>query len=565
MEIKNLINQYYSSVNNNSSQATKPQGVEQLTGALSAIKAGTVFEGTVNSIKGSTVLLGLSSGQNITARLLADLDLSIGESVFFQVMKNDGQEISIKPVSVGASLGNPIISDALKSASLPVTDQTIAMVDEMIKNHLPIDSKSIQEMSHLVFSVPSADPRTAVVLKSLGLPADKTMLSMVKNVREGGELISDSISALSDSACQIIAEEPGQFDGIADIITDIYLDGDRSLSEGILAKEPVVNNEPLTDEGFNEPVSVADLKGEEKAPAAVESHIDMNRSDYPEGAVGNTMTPSDFKRLSDFLASDRTMRETFPGLFDSKGGLDPKALTKDVFLAVKWLFDSRGSSFTAAHLRSGGVSELIKGIISDRYALSPDRVADKAEVSRLFDRIEKDMEEVARAAQTRLPEEAGQRLTQASEGARGNAAFVKEVNTVYNYIQIPLKLSGANATGELYIYSDKRKKKWDPDEPVSAFLHFDLENLGSTDISVRLLGKKLDTKFSLSDRISYSLIENNIDLLKERLESMGYSCSLSVSGSEPKRDFLDDFLKQGVRSSRINGKQILRYSFDVRA
>ena len=77
MEIKNLINQYYSSVNNNSSQATKPQGVEQLTGALSAMKAGTVFEGTVNSIKGSTVLLGLSSGQNITARLLADLDLSL--------------------------------------------------------------------------------------------------------------------------------------------------------------------------------------------------------------------------------------------------------------------------------------------------------------------------------------------------------------------------------------------------------------------------------------------------------------------------------------------------------
>ena len=137
MEIKNLINQYYSNVNNNSSQATQPQGIEQLTRALNALKAGTVFEGTVNNIKGDQVLLGLSSGQNITARLLADVGLTVGESVFFQVKNNDGQEITIKPVSIGASSGNPIISDALKSASLPVNDQTIAMVDEIESgNHI---------------------------------------------------------------------------------------------------------------------------------------------------------------------------------------------------------------------------------------------------------------------------------------------------------------------------------------------------------------------------------------------------------------------------------------------
>ncbi|MBQ1843717.1 MAG: flagellar hook-length control protein FliK, partial [Lachnospiraceae bacterium] len=108
-------------------------------------------------------------------------------------------------------------------------------------------------------------------------------------------------------------------------------------------------------------------------------------------------------------------------------------------------------------------------------------------------------------------------------------------------------------------------KKWNPDEPVTAFLHFDLENLGSTDISIKLLKKNLDTKFALSDDISYNLIQNNIHFLQEKLESMGFTCNVTVTDADVKRDFVDDFLKQDVKQTKINGKQIMRYSFDVRA
>ncbi|MBQ1916225.1 MAG: flagellar hook-length control protein FliK, partial [Lachnospiraceae bacterium] len=107
MEIRNLVNQYYNNGVSSDANPTQTQGVEQLTQALNALKEGAVFEGTVNNIRGSQVLLGLSSGQNITARLLGDIMLTEGESVFFQVKKNDGNEIMIRPVSVGASSGNP--------------------------------------------------------------------------------------------------------------------------------------------------------------------------------------------------------------------------------------------------------------------------------------------------------------------------------------------------------------------------------------------------------------------------------------------------------------------------
>ena len=566
MEIKNLINQYYSNVNNNSSQATQPQGVEQLTQALNALKAGTVFEGTVNSIRGSQVLLGLSSGQNITARLLADVGLSVGESVFFQVKKNDGQEITIKPVSIGASSGNPIISDALKSASLPVNDQTIAMVDEMIKNHLPIDSKSIAEMGRSVLMNPQADPRAAVVLKGLGLPVDSEMLSFVSNYKEGQGAIFNDVENLSEQAADIIAANPETLDDVADIFTDVYMDGDDSISDGILAQQNPAEETLETDEGFDMPLSMTDVREDARTEATGNQAVaEWNREDLPKGTIGNTLDGKSFQKIADFLESNQTMKDTFPGLFDKSGSLKPDAKTSDVFLAVKWLFDASGNDFTARHIKSSGFGELLKGIMEDKYTLTPEQIVNKESVNDSYNSIQKDMDSIQKQAAEKLPDTLVQKVSQAAESVNSNVNFVKEVNTVYNYIQIPLKLSNQNATGQLYVYADRKKKKWNPDEPITAFLHFDLENLGSTDISIKLLKKNLDTKFALADDISYDLIENNIHFLQEKLESMGFTCNVTVTDADVKRDFVDDFLKQDVKQTKINGKQIMRYSFDVRA
>ena len=85
MQISNLVNQYNNNLASGGEVSTKSQGVEQLVSTVQKLTAGQVFEGTVNSIKGNTVILGLSSGQNITATLAKDILLEQGQSVFFQV------------------------------------------------------------------------------------------------------------------------------------------------------------------------------------------------------------------------------------------------------------------------------------------------------------------------------------------------------------------------------------------------------------------------------------------------------------------------------------------------
>ncbi|MCR5545694.1 MAG: flagellar hook-length control protein FliK, partial [Lachnospiraceae bacterium] len=148
MQVSDLVNQYQANLSNGGeiSTKTKTKGVEQLVSTLSKLQKGQVFEGTVNSIKGNQVVLGLSSGQNITARLDGSVSLKIGESVFFQVKSNEDNTIQIKPVSIG-SMNNPTLLNALDAAGMAVTEDSINMVNTMMKEQMPIDAKSLSDMS----------------------------------------------------------------------------------------------------------------------------------------------------------------------------------------------------------------------------------------------------------------------------------------------------------------------------------------------------------------------------------------------------------------------------------
>ena len=47
---------------------------------------------------------------------------------------------------------------------------------------------------------------------------------------------------------------------------------------------------------------------------------------------------------------------------------------------------------------------------------------------------------------------------------------------------------------------------------------------------------------------------------------MSYNSTIKETNTDVKRDFFDDFLRQDIKKKKSSGgKQILRYSFDVRA
>ena len=145
------------------------------------------------------------------------------------------------------------------------------------------------------------------------------------------------------------------------------------------------------------------------------------------------------------------------------------------------------------------------------------------------------------------------------QNIRENVEFMNQLNQMFAYVQIPLKMQGKEATGELFVYTNKKSlaKK---DGAVSALLHLDMEYLGSVDVHVTLVDQKVSTKFYLKDDSALDLIASNIEILNQRLEKRGYSMDAQFLNKDDDRTVMDEILDQNKGASILAG-----YSFDARA
>ena len=148
---------------------------------------------------------------------------------------------------------------------------------------------------------------------------------------------------------------------------------------------------------------------------------------------------------------------------------------------------------------------------------------------------------------------------------QSNVDFMNQMNQMFTYVQLPLKMAGNEAHGDLYVYPNKKSlaKK---DGNVSALLHLDMENLGPLDVYVTMntSQNKVSTNFTLKDDAALDLIAENIHILNERLEKRGYSmkANFKIKGEEEPEEtnIMEEIIKQSKNISVLS-----RTSFDMRA
>ena len=121
-------------------------------------------------------------------------------------------------------------------------------------------------------------------------------------------------------------------------------------------------------------------------------------------------------------------------------------------------------------------------------------------------------------------------------------------------------MSNQNANGDLYVYTNK-KNLAAKNGSVSAFLHLDMDHLGSVDVYVAMEKQRVSTNFKVRDDAVLDLIEANIDLLNERLEKRGYKLHPTVEITEKEVSVVEEMQKQMGQ----NTMPIAQFSFDARA
>ena len=588
MQISDLLGQYGNNIAAGSQVSTKVKGVEQLVETVKQLKTGSVFEGTVNFIKGNQVILGLSSGQNITARLDKGVTLEKGQSVFFQVKSNDGESIQIKPMSQNGVFSNPTLTSALDAASLPVNERNINMVNAMMKQQMPIDAKSLQDMSRAIASTGGTDPASAVEMTKLNIPLTADNVAMYENYKADEGFVVKQINQLLDTIPEMIVDDNLSVDQGTELqnklVTFFTSKEGTDISN---VQNPTDSTQPATGmAGENAAANVQNLNGnqtlvnesavssqnmasevvsKENAPQStgmVEIQVNENTPEEPNGTLASTLPRNELEGLGASLSKLPDFAVNHMKYFDSNMNLKPDVNNVDLLKDLANYMSQNSGSLSKEQLTeligSKAYKRILKDVATEKMTLKPEELTKEHAVKDLYQRMEQQMFRLKEIADA-YPK-VSEAVAKAANNVSSNIDFMNAINQMYTYVQLPLKMSGQNVNGELYVYSNKSGEKSENDE-LTAFLHFDMDNLGPVDISVKLKERNVTTNWYLEDVKSLELIENNIDLLTKRLQDKGYNCEFGFENEGKNQNIVDELLQ----ADKGGDGQLHRYSFDVRA
>ena len=577
MQISDMLGQYNRNVTAGSENLTGVKGVEQLVSSLKELKVGNVFEGTVNAMKNGQVTLGLSNGQTILARLDGKLSLTVGESMFFQVKMNDGTQIAIRPFSGTGNAANPTLLNALFAAGLPANEKNLNMVDAMMREQMSIDKQSLNEMMKAVLSNEKVPVATIVQMTKLHLPISPEMAAQFENYQNDSHAILNEIDTMIEDLPGIFEEETlsqkqivnlnhGLLDviGNGEIIQEtanmdaqkmanmVSHAGQETSGDGTMNLQELPDSVPQSAEE----VFAKDTLGSLLSPKQAET-LTRQLQEIPEVALNGHLFTQEMQeeeivpKLNLHLSAAQFLKEVDENLMQA---------VKSGTLSTPDVFGETADGPAGKLLSSKTYAAVLKNVLEQQWLLKPENLKEKEKISELYERLDHQMEKIEQV----LKESGIQRtsLSETMNDIRSNIEFMNQINQTYTYVQMPLKLANQNANGELYVYTNK-KSLHDPESELSAFLHLELDHLGTTDVSIKMRPKtkEVSTNFYLDDDEAYRLIAQNMPILEDRLTRKGYHCTMTVTKGEKDVNFVDDFLKKDQRSVGT----LHRYSFDVRA
>ena len=635
MQISDLVGQYSRNVANGTEELHGAQSVQKLVSTIGDLSAGSIFEGTINSVRGGKVTLALGNGQTITARLDGKMDLQQGSSMFFQVRANDGQTIAIRPYTELGNVSNPILLNALSAAQVPATDRTLVMVDTMMQEQMSIGRQSILDMAKLVGANPDANVQTIVQMTKLGLPVTEEMAAQFENYLSDRQALVGEMDLAAGHMMELLSDEalsPETAFSLYGKMLDIFMPGEEAADAGVTAaagqessaaeagagamaeavgqenaatvSEAEAGAPTAAEQGTAAASAVAEEAGaastaetagqgaaaEAETGVGVTAELTYGRTAETPGTVGELLSKEQIEHLGKMLRNIPALignEEIFAGgeqeevFVDTLSEAGPEVaklmaqeeaaqeqpvlnekLTAEQFLQKlgRALAQNGGFGFAGMQKLFAGkeFQTIFRSVIEKQWLLQPEELKQEHKVSGLYERLEQQLSQMEEAV--RATGSTQNTFLQTASQVHGNLEFMNQMNQIYHYVQLPLKMSGQNANGELYVYAN-RKNLRDPDAELTAFLHLDMEQLGSTDVSVRMQNRSVRTNFYLEDDASYDLVEKHLEVLNKRLKSKGYQSSITVTHEKKDISFKENIVKKG----KATVGSLHRYSFDVRA
>ena len=522
---------------------------------IASKQPGQSVTGEVIEKNGSDILLAIGKNQMLRAKLDAGIPVEEGQMMTFSIKNASGAKVILSPLY--ANTGNdPNVSKALQMAGIPENALTGKMVQTMMQEGMSIDRDSLSRMLRVVSANPEANVETVVQLSRLEIPVTENTLFQMEAYKNLEHQITDGIfeiaDALQNTAAVMIND--GDAEGAVSLYREILsllsegesvqpqAEGEAQISAALPSEEalPLKENSLLKESGLQTEEG-QELQGQQQ----IESGL---QTEGQQRAESGLQTEGQQKADSGMQPDGGTLLKTMEELLERL----EKALFSDEIAPHQR--ESISRLFPGKEFQQAIKNEMIK-----QWLLTPEDVGKEHKAEELYEKLNS---QLSRFRQT-LNQSVGAdtSLAKAVSNLSGNIDFMNQMNQMFTYIQLPLKLQSQEANGELYVYTNKKNlaKK---DGEVSALLHLDMEHLGSVDVYVSMKDTKVSTQFRLKDDSALDLIAGHIDLLNERLNKRGYTMNASFvkKGEEETGSVMEEILKQDKNISILSG-----YSFDARA
>ena len=526
---------------------------------LANMTKGSIFAGDIIDVRGSAIKILLSGNETVSAKTSNTSSLNIGDYIKFMVKENTGNQILIKALNIDNRNTNPLIG-ALESANIPVNERNMQMVLEMMRNEMPIDKASIYDMYKNISMFEESKADTIVNIVRHDIPLNSENITQFENYINYEHRINEEINGISkdipnilknaisntneqvikDVALKLLADYPDVNLSTKTTASSLNLVADDNIDLGLTTDDnsfEINLTNPQNESNVSETSSM--LSKEYNSISNVSTTISEELNSLIDKINYNINESDIINDASHLVNKDEITKETFIKALNSLNKED-LSLLFDTKEFKKYIRESLSKEFNIDVLKLTNDGDALKEKIINLYNALDDKTEKLLDLLKLIPNDSKE-------------------LSDKVQNLRNNLNFMNDINQMASYVQLPLKFSETNNHGELYVYNKKQGNQVHKDV-ITAFMHLDMDNLGVTDVDIRLENNNLSTTFSLADDLSVRIVEEHLYELKDRLEKSGFYVSLNVKKEET---YENPFEK--VLSADKPKMSIKRYSFDVRA
>lgn len=591
---------------------------------IRSLVPGQTISGEIVGRNGGEVQIKLAEDMVLNARVDRSLNIETGKNMTFEV-KNNGSSLTLSPLFTNVATDVNVLK-ALDMAGLPVNRASVEMTEKLMEAGLPVNRNTLLQVYREINSFPRAQISDVVDLHRLQIPVNEANLNQMTSYRNLTHQLLQGMEAVENALPEVFGalREAGDAAGAVRLYQELFMlvqEGDGPELAETITPAPEGTVQQGTEDAVQNPAAqdgaLQDTEAPESGLKPVLAEPGASSGQAPEAAAqaaggaarqvqGAAEVPEALRaaaseevlsmvkglplterqmaevvrQVNQFAAGELDVPQFMRAMNQLAENMESSQAT-GVFQDIEsQAADSLQYSGATQHSASTLIAEnqdkamrtlanmfsqpsfkkLLNGQLKKMWTVSPRDVAEPGKVEELYRRLDRQLKGLSNAL-----ENAGQADSQAYKAASDmsqNLDFLQQINQIYAYVQLPLRLQQGEAHGELYVYTNKRHMAR-ADGRVSALLHLDMEFLGPVDVYVTLQDSRVNTNFRVRDDEMLGFLSEHMDLLTERLKKRGYDCSYSMT---TKGELDGEAARSGIAPilQQEKGIALVQYAFDVR-